>query len=153
MHHTHLPHLNEYITVFRGVFRALFSVGGKTVSINVCTESIKLQKESVPNINWSTTLGGAKYTLPPTLWGGSPFHTPLYISHSYRTVNTLVALIHFAHVSLCRQNCWQPNRSGILRWPRYASWRKNCKRCRCIIGKTGWSCHYYSGCCGGVKPQ
>ena len=43
----------------------------ESVSISVCTESIKHQKENVPNINRPTTLmGGGQYTYFPNLFIG-----------------------------------------------------------------------------------
>ena len=52
-------------------------LGAKHVSISVCTESIKHQKESVPNINWPTTwilYGEGQNTLwPPNFFIGPPF--------------------------------------------------------------------------------
>ena len=59
--------------------RKLASVGG--VSISVCTESIKHQKEYVPNINWPITLifGGGTHSPPPFSWGGGA--VPSFLCH------------------------------------------------------------------------
>ena len=57
----------------------------ESVSISVCTESIKHQKENVPNINRPTTLmggGGNTHTFPTCSLGAyppPPFPTPVYV--------------------------------------------------------------------------
>ena len=69
--------------------RKLSSGGGggcKAVSNNLCTESIKHQKENVPNINWPTTFiffggGGRQNTPPPPTFSLEACPRRLFIRH------------------------------------------------------------------------
>ena len=68
--------------LIRGVGHDSLLGGGKSVGISLCRESIKHQKENVPNINWPITLIqvlGDQNTLPTASqflsWGGGRCHS------------------------------------------------------------------------------